>query len=288
MKKEIVKDLESILEKATVGVRPPSFMIKFYNFMARIPFKIGVLIFLLTAIDTLRVTINAIRNRTDAAIQVIYKYRFRPWRLIWGLGDHLWLTSYNCRSVRSRGIFTREAIKFLLGMIANDSKLKVVSLGSGSASQMLQGVAENGFKNSEIDVVLVDNDFRALEVGRKNARCLGIEDVIDLRETTVGKFLKEADASINLIEMVGLTDYFNDDRFFSYLYGIHSTLKEKGFFLGANITSKEEADYAHRVACWPQMHYRTKKEIVINLEKSGFKKIWTGDCGLYTFWVAQK
>ena len=268
-------------------------MIKFYNFMGHIPCKIGTLIFLLTAIDTVRVTTRAARNKTDAALQVLYQYRFRPWRLWWGLGDHLWQMSYNSRSVRSRGIFTHQAISFLLGVVEKESRtnLTVVSLGSGSASQMLHGVADNHSNSGKIHLFLVDNDPKALERGRKNARCLGIEDIIACRETTVGRFLEEVEpASINLIEMVGLTDYFDDQRFHRYLHGIYNALAKGGYFLGSNISSNEEANYLHKVACWPRMYYRPKEEIVENIEKAGFKKenIWAGDCGLYTFCVVQK
>jgi len=291
--KDVKNNLDIFLAMATKKVRPPNYMIKFYNFMGHIPCKIGTLICLLTAIDTIRVFTRTVGNKTDAAIQVIYQYRFRPWRLLWGLGDHLWLMSYNCRSVRSRGIFTRQAISFLLGTVEkeNRTKLTVVSLGSGSASQMLHGVTDNHSNSDEIHLILVDNDLKALERGRKNARCLGIEDIIACRETTVGRFLEEVEpTSINLIEMVGLTDYFDDQRFHRYLHGIYNALTKGGYLLGSNISSNEEADYAHKVACWPQMYYRPKEEIVESIEKAGFKKekIWAGDCGLYTFWVVQK
>lgn len=283
---------DRMLEKATESVRPPSFMIKFYNFIAHIPFRIGTLIFLLTAIDTVRVAVNAMRNRTDAALQVIYQYHFRPWRLFWGLGDHFWQMSYNCRSVRARGIFTREAMSYLLrNVVTKKNRIIVVSLGSGSANQILQGVANTHLSSNEIYLILIDNDIRVLEAGRRNARRLGVENLIDSHEETVGTFLKKQPFnSVDFVEMVGLSDYFDDNRFSSYLIDIYGLLKKDSFFLGANISSKEEAAYAHGVACWPNMYYREKEEIIKKLKEAGFKdnKIWTGDCGLYTFWIAQK
>jgi hypothetical protein len=289
----VTDNFNMLLAAATKTVRPPNYMIRFYNTMGRIPCRIGTLIYLLTAIDTIRVTTRTLRNETDTALQVLYQYKSRPWRLVWGLGDHLWQMSYNCRSVRSRGMFTRQAISFLLDERKREERVKltVVSLGSGSASQMLHGVADNYHNNSEIQLILIDNDSEVLERGRRNARSLGIEDIIDSRETTVGRFLGEVEpASVELIEMVGLTDYFDDQRFHHYLHGIYNALTKGGYFLGSNISSIEEADYAHKVACWPQMYYRPKEEIVESVEKAGFKKgkIWAGDCGLYTVWIVQK
>lgn len=284
---ELSAQFDRLLAMATKKVRPPDYAIKFYNFMGRIPFKIGALIFLVTGIDSMTVTKKARKGDTDAAIQVIYNYRVKPWKFVWAIGDHLWQMSYNCRSVRSRGMFAREMIRVLMGDLRGPSS--VVSLGSGSASQMLQGVADNQIVGERTQLILVDNDFNALERGRKNARNLGIEDLIDFQETTVGKFLKEAESeSINIIEMVGLTDYFNDNRFQSYLEDIYRVLVKGGFFLGANISSREEEVYAHNVAGWPKMYYRQQKEIVANLKAAGFQKISVGQCGLYTVWLVQR
>lgn len=288
---ENIRDsLEEMMASATEKVRPPNYMIKFYNSVSYLPLKLGTIIFLLTAIDTGRVSFRAMQNKTDAAIQVIYEYRFRPWRLFWAMGDHLWLMSYNCRSVRSRGLFTRNAISFLLGNIAkNEKKVLVASIGSGSGSQMLQGIADNNFKTNGLHLLLVDNDVRALERGRINARHLDIEDLITTKEASVGRYLKEAEKeSVNLVEMVGLTDYFDDERFNRYLEGIYDIMQDDGFFLGANISSEEEAQYAHGVACWPKMYYRSEESIIKDLKKAGFGKLWTKECGLYTFWIAQK
>ncbi len=286
------KEFNEILKKATVGVRPPQLAINFYNFVARIPFKLGMIAFLLTSIDTVKVANRARKNQTDSAIQVIYDYRFRPRRFIYAPGDHLWLMSYNCRSVRSRGSFTRRAINFLLKKVSRvKSEMKVVSLGSGSASQMLQGISDNCLNETKIHLDLVDNNDEALKRGRENARFLGIEDLIDTNETTIGAFLEGAESnSIDIFEMVGLADYFKDEKILGYFKGIYKALGNKGFFLGANISSTEEADYAHRVACWPKMFYREPTEIVESLREAGFAKtnIWTEYCGLYTVWVAQK
>jgi SAM-dependent methyltransferase len=282
--------LEGLLKESVKDVKPPDYMIKFYNFIGSLPIRLGVIIFLFTGIDTIKVAIKAMQNRTDAAIQVLYHYRFRPWRLWWGLGDHLWQMAYNCRSVRARGVFTRKAIKFLLQVMSKrKEKIRVASLGSGSGSQMLQGIAENNLKINELHLSLVDNDSRALELGRKNARNLGIEDLIDTYEASIGRFLKKAEEeSFDLIEKVGLSDYFDDTKLQRYLSEIHRVLSSGGYFLGANISSKEEASYAHNVACWPEMFYRERNNIVELLESIGFKKIWIGECGLYTFWIVQK
>ena len=291
--------LNVLLKKASRKVRPPEWMIAFYNFIGKLPLRIGTFLLLLTSIDTIKIiTQIGILKRTDSAIEVIYRHHFRPWRLFWAIGDCLWQGSYNCRSVRARGRFVQEAVKFLLGDFAqksisfnsNNHKLTIVSLGSGSASQLLHGITDNGLNINNIKVVLVDHDLRALNVGRKNVCQLGFENVVKFQQMIVGRFLRKVatPASVDFFEMVGLADYFKDRQLQRYMDDIYITLAHGGLFLGSNISSLDEKLYAHGAACWPKMHYRSKIEIKNMLENAGFKEIWIKPCGLYSVWVAQK
>ncbi len=83
--KTVNTELDTMLEKATEDVRPSRKMISFYNFTGNLPLRLGALLMLLTSLDSSKVIIYAgIQKRTDAAIRVLYQYRVRPWRLLWG------------------------------------------------------------------------------------------------------------------------------------------------------------------------------------------------------------
>jgi len=291
-------ELERILERATEGVRPSDRLIRFYNWIGRLPLRLGAFLLALSSPQGVRFFWRvAVRRRTDAGLQILYNYQgfwsLRPWN--WAAA--VFLESYNCRSVRSRGRFVQEAVRFLLGYLARERAasdghgrgLVVVSLGSGSASQLLQGFADNGFAEDEAHIVLVDRDPRALRAGRSNAQRLGLEAAVEAFEGTIGQFLRRAaPESVDFFEMVGLADYFKDHQLRRYLRGVYAALRPGGFFLGANISSREEADYAHGAACWPRMFYRSQEQLVQMLKQAGFQTIWTGACGLYTVWVARK
>ena len=90
--------------------------------------------------------------------------------------------------------------------------------------------------------------------------------------------------------MVGISDYIQTHRLRNYLSLIYKVLKVKGIFLGANISSKEEAVLAHKAGRWPLMIYRSKEELLKLLLEAGFQesRIWIGQCGLYSVWIAQK
>lgn len=288
--------LDALLKEATEGVEPSDRMINFYNKVGRLPFRLGTVLLLLTGIDTLMVVYNALRGRTDASLRVMYNSHFQLWRGPWALGDCLWRNSYNVRSVRARGRFVQKTIRFLVKQLIQNwtccdvrDKLTIVSLGSGSASQLLQGVADNGLNGSNVQVILVDRDSRALKTGLRNAQRLNLESAVELQETTIGKFLWQVRrGSVDLFEMVGLADYFKDGQIKRYFQRIFDALTPGGFFLGANISLQKEKDFAHGAACWPPMYYRTRQELLKLLKEAGFEQIWTGSCGLYTVWVAQK
>lgn len=289
--------LSILLKEATQNVRPSNRMVSFYNAVGRLPLRLGTSLLVLTSLDAIKVVWRAgVQKRTDSALQILYSYRPRLWRGPWALGDALWQSSYNCRSVRARGQFVQGAVRFLLGHLAwerasrdGEERLNVVSLGSGSASQLLWGAADNGFDANDIEVVLVDHDPRALKAAQENAHRLGLEVAVKCQETTIGRFLRTAvPGSLDLVEMVGLTDYFKDHQVRRYLRGIRAALAPGGLFLGSNISSRKEAAYAHGAACWPRMYYRSEEELRQLLREAGFGRIWTGECGLYTVLVAQK
>lgn len=288
--------LDDILGHATKNVRPSNDMIERYNDIGRLPWGLGTALLLTTSIDTLKIVVLAgVLGRTDAALQVIYRYKPRQWRLSRILKVQHWLESFNCRSIRARGEFVQKAAHYLLSYLVqnhashngHEREFTVVSLGSGSASQLLEGVADNGLGVHDIHVILVDRDPRALEVGRINVDKLELGPVVELREVTVGKFLRQIRASsVDFVEMVGLADYFDNEQLARYLRGICTALAPGGLFLGANISSKEEASFAHEAGRWPKMQYRSREQLVAMLEIAGFGAIWTGSCGLYTVWVA--
>lgn len=134
---------------------------------------------------------------------------------------------------------------------------------------------------------MVDKDDRTLRAARANAVALGLGGRVQTLEETITVFL-ERRLELDLIEMVGLADYFDKVKISDYMQGIGAALKQGGFFLGANITSKEEYQYAHGTFHWPYMHYRSTEEIRQMLAEAGFTQIWTGACGLYTVWCVRK
>jgi SAM-dependent methyltransferase len=284
-------ELDDLLEGATRDVRPSDKKLVFYNMVGRAGY-IGTLLTLLTSPDAIRVIGAAWLGRTDAALQVIYDHKPRWYTPF----DNLWQGCYNCRSVRARGDFVRSAVRFLIKSLVEqqlfvDGSLEdivVVSLGSGSASQLLQGIKDSTISN--LRIVMVDRDAKALDAGQKNVQRLGLMKYpVEYRRTTIGSFLRSIDPeTIDLVEMVGLADYFKERRLEQHFKGIYRALAPGGVFLGANISSDEEAAFAHGAIRWPKMFYRSRESLLETLNHADFEEVWTGQCGLYTVWASQK
>jgi hypothetical protein len=276
------KQLDALLSAATQNVWPSERMMAFYNAVGRLPFRLGTIAMMLSSPDSVKVVWQAgIKRQTDAALQVIYGFKGRGLLL-----DALWQRSANCRSVRSRGEFVLGAVKLLLENLDESQKdeITIASLGSGSATQFLAGIAANDFEPEHMKAFLVDLDARTLAAAQERATRLRV--FVELFVGSIGQFLEKKNG-INLIEMVGLADYFNDAKISRYFRQIRQVITPNGFFLGANISSQKEKDYAHGAVCWPPMYYRSEADLRTFLEEAGFQSIWTGECGLYTVWVAQ-
>lgn len=287
----VEEKLNRILEKATKNVRPSSRLIRLYNVTGKLPFNLGTVLFRLTSINGRELAKFASEGRTDAALQIMYNYNgFSLSKELLSLGEAFWQNSYNARSVRARGEFVKKAGRLILSKLEDHGKpnpLKIASLGSGSANQLLEGIASTRLNSARSEVTLVDFNAEALKSGEKKAKNLEVN--VQLENKTIGQFLSRTSQNhLHLIEMVGIADYLKQHQLKRYLPKIRSKLDQHGLFIGANISSKLESNFAHQVACWPSMYYRTSKELIQFLGEAGFNTIWMRKCGLYSVWVAQK
>lgn len=284
----------SVILKSIGGdVTPPPLLSRIYDVVGRLPKGMGTLLLCLTSVEAFKIIWQAgMKKRTDAAIQYIYDYKPRPWRLLWGLGDHLWVgLSHNTRSVWLRGQFVKRIIAHLLEEKLQGDTTTLMSLGSGSAAQLLSGIKASSVDHSKLNVVLVDRDSVALSLAENRVAEMGLGLNLLLEEQTVGRLLKqyvEDGKTVDLVEAMGFFDYTNDNRFVQYTSRIASVLNERGFFIGANITSTQEENFRVNAAQWPKMFYRSEEYLYDVLSQAGFSAIWIGQCGLYTLWVAQK
>lgn len=152
--------------------------------------------------------------------------------------------------------------------------LAILSIAGGSARAVIQAVHERkkhkGFP--KLSVVTLDRDERALILGRKLALSLGVAEIFSWVRGDVRTFKEISPTNrYDLIEMVGLLDYFSNERAHTLLTEIRSRLKPGGRLITANIRPNSEIAFIQKTG-WPQMYYRTPTDLCILLAEAGFPK----------------
>ena len=71
--------------------------------------------------------------------------------------------------------------------------------------------------------------------------------------------------------MVGLLDYFNDEKAVSIFKDIYSNLNSGGAFITANVCPNVEQKFLTKIIKW-EMIYRTAEQLCSLLILSGFKE----------------
>mgnify|MGYP001599713278 CR=1 FL=1 len=155
-----------------------------------------------------------------------------------------------------------------------EKKIDIVTIGGGSA----RGIVEVLNKYSEelrdwkISVINIDKSLKAIELGKELSKEFGLYDnfkwINDLAQNVK---LYVADNSVDVVEMVGLLDYFRDEKSVETFGKIYDILKESGLFMVGNIVPNKEQPFISRLG-WPKMYYREPSDLSRLLTVSGFSE----------------
>jgi len=155
---------------------------------------------------------------------------------------------------------------------SREKKITLLTIGGGSA----RGIAEvlnkysDKLKDWEISVINVDKSLKAIDLGKELAREFGLFDkfrwVNDLAQNVSNLVDKN---SIDIVEMVGLLDYFRDEKAIETFSKIYDILKQDGIFMVGNIVPNREQPFILRLG-WPNMYYRQSRDLSSLLIESGF------------------
>lgn len=206
------------------------------------------------------------------ALETMYtKHENTAKRLITNFTDFFWHNFVSQpKAVRNR---LRIVEDILEKEIVNSKKneITIYNIGGGSSRAIIKTISKAMQKiDSEIKITTVDKDARALELGEKISTKFGVQanfkwlngDVRDL-----GRIFEEDSADI--IEMVGLLDYFDCSASITLISTIFKLLKPGGLFIVANVHPNVESSFVQNVG-WPKMYYKTSKELNEILVASGF------------------
>ncbi|TSC73227.1 MAG: hypothetical protein G01um101470_208 [Parcubacteria group bacterium Gr01-1014_70] len=157
-------------------------------------------------------------------------------------------------------------------ILARAEPIFILSIAGGSARALVSTLAKLHTEHfpHAIHAVILDRDETALEIGRRISVSADVEDCF---EWICGNANDAASLvphmKFDIVEIVGLLDYFDDERIARLLDKLYPIMKTGGALLVANVVPNEEQTFVHKTG-WPPMHYRTAPDFAHLVETAGF------------------
>lgn len=153
-----------------------------------------------------------------------------------------------------------------------NAPVSILSIAGGSARSLIGTLAtvRSGHFPHATQVVVLDKDETALEVGERIAASVGVGDCFEWIHGNANETASLLpNRKFDIVEIVGLLDYFDAERTRRLLGNVRNTMNAKGVLLVANVSPNEEQPFVHKTG-WPFMHYRTANNFAHLIEQAGF------------------
>ena len=199
-----------------------------------------------------------------------------------GIADYFWHHIISQpEALRNRLKVVAEVIKSCVVELANrkdkDSDanpVRILSIAGGSARSIIRTIVDLQEKNlnCQIEVTVLDKDQSALEVGGNISKEAGVSknfQWVHGQARDVKMLLP--DKTFDIVEIVGLLDYFPDERAKRLLKVVGEVIKSGGVIVVANVIPNPEIPFVHKTG-WPEMIYRKPEELRKLLSDAGFTK----------------
>lgn len=209
---------------------------------------------------------------TWQALEPIYTYPERRIKGKTSLSSRFWWGILdNTKALRNRLTLVKKELSLSIQTITiGKDVVRILSIGSGSARSVIETIASfNGQWRTE--VMLIDSDPTAIEFSKSLA------DQFHINYTTrfTGNFLYlERDVTQfnpDVIELVGLLDYFEDRIAILFIKKVIRLLTPQGYLITGNIVPNLERPFITKGINWP-MIYRTPEELKNLLITAGFSE----------------
>jgi len=162
-------------------------------------------------------------------------------------------------------------------LVGDLSPVAILSIAGGSSRALLSSLVEirAGGSDFPVEIYTIDKDKLALDVGAR----LASEQRLSKNFHWIHGNARDVkhlvpDKKFDLVEIVGLLDYFNDERASRLLGVAYSVMKDSAYIVVANVRPNPEIPFVHKTG-WPAMIYRQPEDMVNLLTNAGFKEVDT-------------
>ncbi|MEK7117940.1 MAG: hypothetical protein AAB861_04190 [Patescibacteria group bacterium] len=216
---------------------------------------------------------------TTHALEVMYTRHHRKLfsrGIMQGVADWYWHHVISqLKAIRNRLKIVEHNLETeVKNRINNGQKyISIFTVGGGSSRAIIHTISRllKEHPETKITVTNLDKDPTVVELGKKIAESFNVSDSFKWVIDTASKIdLHIAENSIDVVEMVGLMDYFDNEKSIAICKKIYGTLKNRGLFIVANIYPNPEKKFVEKVG-WPKMYYKMPDDFINILKEAGFK-----------------
>jgi hypothetical protein len=205
------------------------------------------------------------------ALDIIYNYSPGKDKSFGGRVTDFWNQLNNIKALRNRLRLVQQILREEIeNLLNNESKIKLVSIASGSAQGIIEVMREFKQKGIFIQAIFLDKEPTAIEYSKKLAKEAEIINQI----TFVNKSTRELEGVISgfnpqIIEVIGFWEYRPKEKAIELVRRIYYLLPLSGVLLISTISPNAESLFSHYVGNWP-MYYRNLNQFIEILTKGGF------------------
>jgi len=186
---------------------------------------------------------------------------------------YVWFNLNNSKAVRNRLKFVKRELGSHLEKISKfDREISVLSIASGSSRAIIETVRDGHYlKNAKLSLVFLDKNEHAVNYSKHlSTHIAHLPIKLNWIQDSVGNYLRSAPKDkFDVIEIVGLLDYFTDDKVIETFRGINELLQDGGIMIASNVNHNSEEKFITNVIDWP-MIYKSVEELAVLANKSGF------------------
>lgn len=198
---------------------------------------------------------------THEAIEVLYKHgELRRTKNFWEKFFHyIWFSTDNPKAVRNRlRLVTKELKSAIREKLSEGEKINLLSIAAGSARAILDSIEIGELKDKRIKVSFLDKNPQANEYSkmlvaeRHYPPNYDFQWIVDRANNFPVHFNKNNQP--NIIEIVGLLDYFDLDSIKRLFLSVHQNLPHGGVFITSNIIDNPERKFITNVVGWNMIY----------------------------------